>query len=123
VSTKLAEKYPVQVICRVLGYARSSYYYRGQPRTEPELEEALVQVATRWPTYGYRRLTAQLHRQGWGVNSKRVRRLMRRLGLQGKTRRRQPRTTNSRHPFPRYPNLVQGLAVVRPDQVWVAEIV
>ncbi len=121
-SRQLAERYPIQVICGVLGYARSSYYYRGQARSEGELEAAMEQVASEWPTYGYRRITAQLRRGGWRVNSKRVRRLMHRLGLQGKTRRRSPRTTNSRHAFPRYPNLVQGLDILRPDQVWVADI-
>jgi putative transposase len=44
------------------------------------------------------------------------------LGLQGKVYRRKKRTTNSDHPFPRYPNLVRDLAVVRPDQVWVSDI-
>lgn len=121
-SQQLAQRYPIQVICGVLSYARSSYYYRGQARSEGELEAAMQQVATQWPTYGYRRITAQLRRGGWKVNGKRVRRLMRRLGLQGKTRRHQPHTTNSRHALPRYPNLVQDLAVVRPDQVWVADI-
>lgn len=121
-STQLVADYPLQVVCRVLGYARSSYYYRSQARSQAELEAAMQQVATQWPTYGYRRITAQLRRGGWRVNGKRVRRLMRRLGLQGKTRRHQPHTTNSRHAFPRYPNLVQDLAVVRPDQVWVGDI-
>jgi hypothetical protein len=44
------------------------------------------------------------------------------LGLQGKVYRRKKRTTNSDHPFPRYPNLVQDVAVVRPDQVWASEM-
>src|SRR5205823_11745686 len=35
---------------------------------------------------------------------------------------RRPRTTDSNHPFPRYPNLVEGLEVTHPDQVWVADI-
>ena len=42
--------------------------------------------------------------------------------MQGKTKRRTRTTTNSEHRFPRYPNLVQGLAIVRPDQVWVSDI-
>jgi len=75
-----------------------------------------------WPTYGYRRITAQLRRQEWVVNPKRVRRLMQEMGLQVRTKRQQPRTTNSAHAFPRYPNLAQDLAVVRPDQVWVSDI-
>jgi len=55
-------------------------------------------VAAEWPTYGYRRITAQLHRQGWQVNHKRVQRLMRLMGLQAKIKRRKRRTTNSEHP-------------------------
>ena len=56
------------------------------------------------------------------VNRKRVRRLMRETDLQAKTKGRRHKTTNSEHNFPRYPNLVQGLGIVRPDQVWVSDI-
>ena len=119
----LAPEYPVTVVCDVLGCARSSYYRRNVQRPdEAELRAAIKAVAAEWPTYGYRRITAQLHRQGWQVNHKRVQRLMRLLGLQAKTKRRKRRTTNSEHDFPRYPNLVQGLEIVHPDQVWVSDI-
>ena len=47
---------------------------------------------------------------------------MRGLGLQVKARRKTQKTTGSAHNFPHYPNLVQGLAIVRPDQVWVSDI-
>jgi putative transposase len=83
---------------------------------------AIQTVAGEWPTYGYRRVTAQLRRQGWTLNRKRVGRLMRGMGLQVKARRKTQKTTDSAHNFPRYPNLVQGLAIVRPDQVWVSDI-
>jgi len=63
-----------------------------------------------------------LRREGWSVNGKRVRRLMAEMGLQGKAPVRRRRTTDSRHDFPRYPNLVERLEVTRPDQVWVADI-
>lgn len=119
---KLAREYPVSLVCRTLGCPRSSYYYQGKGRDDQALQEALKEVAGTWPTYGYRRLTAQLQREGWVVNEKRVRRVMGELGLQGKVYRKKRRTTNSDHPFPRYPNLVQGLEVVRPDQVWSADI-
>jgi transposase InsO family protein len=119
---KLAREYPVSLVCRTLGCPRSSYYYQAKGRDDQVLKEALKQVAGTWPTYGYRRLTAQLQREGWPVNGKWVRRVMGELGLQGKVYRRKRRTTNSDHPFPRYPNLVQELEVVRPDQVWVADI-
>ena len=44
------------------------------------------------------------------------------MGLRGKAPTRRRRTTDSRHDFPRYPNLVERLELSRPDQVWVADI-
>lgn len=119
---ELAQAYPVATVCRVLGVAPSSYYYQPVPRTEEGLKAALKELAGRWPTYGYRRLTAELQRAGWPANHKRVARLMVELGLQVPAKPRGPRTTNSQHEGPRFPNLVLGLAVVRPDQVWVADL-
>jgi len=118
----LAAEYPVALVCQALDLARSSYYYRCLSEDEHALTEALLRLAEAWPTYGYRRLTAQLRREGWEVNSKHVRRLMRHLGVQGKRSVRKRRTTDSTHDFPRYPNMVQGLLVTHPDQVWVADI-
>jgi transposase InsO family protein len=118
----LVQEYPVSVVCRVLGWARSSYYYRAGEPDDGEIRAAIEAVAAEWPTYGCRRVTAQLRRQGWTVNPKRVGRLMRVMGLQVKTRRKAQKTTDSAHDFPRYPNLVQGLMIVRPDQVWVSDI-
>ena len=63
-----------------------------------------------------------LRREGWAVNGKRVRRLMADMGLKGKAPHRGRRTTDSRHGFPRYPNLVERLEITRPDQVWAADI-
>jgi putative transposase len=119
----LAQDYPITVVCDVLGCVRSSYYHQATERPdEAELKAAIKVVAAEWPTYGYRRVTEQLKRQEWTVNRKRVRRLMRLMGLQAKTKRRKRRTTNSEHDFPRYPNLVQDLEIVRPEQVWVSDI-
>jgi transposase InsO family protein len=119
----LAAEYPVQVVCRALDYARSSFYYAAQEPSSVEFEAELQRVAGEWPTYGYRRLTQQLKRELHpAINTKRVRRSMRKLGLQGQVKRKKRRTTNSEHPFPRYPNLVSGLAITFPDQVWVSDI-
>jgi transposase InsO family protein len=121
---KLADAYPIRLLCRLLGVPRSSVYYSPQPVPDDEaiLKTALLDLAAEWPTYGYRRLTAMMKRLGWRVNGKRVRRWMDELGLTGAPPTRKTRTTNSRHSFPRYPNLVQGLEIQRPDQVWVADI-
>ena len=120
---KLATAYPVQVLCDVLDVPRSSYYYQPHPCDDSALAAALQRVAEEWPTYGYRRLTVQVRREDkLVVNTKRVRRLVKLMHLGRKHKRKTRRTTNSQHPFPRYPNLVQDLEIVRPDQVWVVDI-
>jgi len=119
----LAADYPVRLVCRATGWPRSSLYLQAAVSAdEAELRAALARLAGAWPTYGYRRLTAMLRREGRVVNGKRVRRLMAELGLTGKVPARRVRTTDSGHAFPRYPNLVADLVVTRPDQVWVADI-
>jgi len=118
----LSQAHPVRLVCHTLDYAPSTYYYRGQTRDEERLRAALLRLAGEWPTYGRPRLTAMLRREGWGVNPKRVGRLMHAMGLCVQRPKPKPRTTNSQHPLARYPNLVQELAVVRPDQVWVGDI-
>ena len=110
------------MLCDVLGVPRSSIYYAPRPDEDRSLHDALIEVAGRWPTYGYRRLTKQLAREGRVVNSKLVRKLMLELGIVGKAPERKPRTTDSGHAYPRFPNLVEDLEVTRPEQVWVADI-
>lgn len=120
----LAAEYPVISLCAALDLAPSVYYYQAQELPDEAQVKAYIQsIAGRWPTYGYRRITVQLRRDYQiTVNSKRVRHLMQALGIQGARPRRKKRTTNSNHAFPRYPNLVQGLTVDHPDQVWVGDI-
>jgi putative transposase len=118
----LSEEFAVNLLCDLLGCLRSSYYYQPKLRDETEVKSTIQNVAAEWPTYGYRRVTKQLHRQEWVVNKKRVQRLMREMGLLAKTKRKARKTTNSEHDFPRYPNLVQDLEIVRPDQVWVSDL-
>jgi putative transposase len=120
---KLADAYPVRLLCRLLGVPRSSVYYKPRPEIdEAMIKTALLDLAAEWPTYGYRRLTVMMQRDGWPVNSKRIRRFMDELNLTGAPPARKTRTTNSRHDFPRYPNLVKDLKIQHPDQVWVADI-
>jgi len=118
----LYDKYSIQKTCEVLGVPRSSAYYEPRPVEDRPLLDALIGVAGRWPTYGCRRLTKQLQREGHPVNAKRVRRLMHELGIMGKASEKRPRTTDSGHAYPRYPNLVESLEVTHPNQVWVADI-
>jgi transposase InsO family protein len=116
--------YAARLVCPLLDFPRCQLYRTAAPppADEADLRAALRRLAGDWPTYGYRRLTALLRREGRAVNSKRVRRLMAELGIHGLPPVRRKRTTDSNHDFPRFPNLVAGLEVVRPDQVWVGDI-
>ncbi len=71
---KLCRSYPTATVCRALGVPRSSVYCRRRQRDDAELKTKLVDVAGKWPTYGYRRLTEQLAREGVPLNRKQRRR-------------------------------------------------
>ena len=122
----LVEVYGCTVLaaCEVVGLAHSSYYYQAQPVGESGLYADLKKEAGRYPTYGSRRLTHQLRRAPYHyrVNRKRIQRIMREKDLLRPVKRRKCRTTNSEHPYPRYPNRVEGLDITHPEQVWVCDI-
>jgi transposase InsO family protein len=109
--------------CRLLGLARSSYYYQSSATEETAVKDAIREIARRYTTYGSRRITQQLRRVPYWlwVNRKRVQRFMR-LYVPRRPSRSGCRTTDSEHGQPRYPNLVKDLCIERPDQVWVSDI-
>ena len=120
---KLAEDYPVSVVCDLLDCSRSTYYY--EPEVNPEdasIIKAIEPILMRWPFYGYRRVTAQLKREGQEVGETRVRRLLKQLDHSCSIGRVRITTTDSDHNLPRYPNLVKGLEITRPNQVWTSDI-
>jgi len=117
----LRVEYPVHVLCQVLDLAPSTYYYRSDEPDDLSLLAAIEGVVQRFPTYGYRRVTAQLRREEAPVNHKRVQRVMRENDLLVR-RKRGVKTTQSDHPYGRYPNLLHELVIARPDQVWCADI-
>ena len=76
--------------CRVLGHARSTHRHRPLvPDDEPRLVARIIELATAYGRYGYRRITGLLRWEGWTVNHKRVERVWRREGL--KVPQRQPK--------------------------------
>lgn len=109
--------------CAVLGLARSSYYHRGKRQDAGALREAIADVAGRHTTYGSRRIKAQLEREPYRmeVGRHQVRQLMREMNLLVNPKRRQIKTTDSRHGLRRFPNLVRGVKASRPNQIWVAD--
>jgi len=116
----------VNRLCQITGVSRAGYYrFRRRHESRPAsmtLRNQLQHIALRWPAYGYRRVHAELVRQGWKVNHKRVLRLMRNDNLLCVRRRKFLFTTDSRHGLPIYPNLAEGLVVTSIDQLWVADI-
>jgi putative transposase len=88
---------------------RSSYYYKDKEKKpdETSLVKRIEELVEEFNGYGYRRITAQLHREGIRVNHKKVFRLMRERELLCKPKHRWVRTTDSNHPYRIYPNLLQ----------------
>lgn len=116
----------IQPLCALLGVSRSWFYARrAQPATDPDevaLRAAIEALTLEFPGYGYRRVTKQLQREGWTVNHKRVLRIMREESLLCQLQRRFVPTTDSRHAFRRYPNLLAERVLDAPNQGWVADI-
>ncbi len=113
-------------LCQIAGLSRTGYYrFQRRHESKPammDLRNEIQHIALRWPAYGYRRVHAQLIRQGWNVNHKRVLRLMRIDNLLCVRRRKFLFTTDSRHGLLIYPNLIENLVLTSIDQLWVADI-
>jgi transposase InsO family protein len=124
----LRNQYPLATLCRALGVSRSRAYRLRRAAVPPAvaadpLTPVIHQILSEFPTYGYRRVTAELRRRGHVVNHKKVRRRLAALHLLQRPPRRgrAPITTQHAGPPP-FPNLVRDLALVRPNQVWAADI-
>ncbi len=112
----------IQQLCAVFNCPRSTYYYRPVQRNETALLAAIEQVLMRRPWFGYRRVVAQLQREGVQVGETVVGRLLKTLGHTCSVGPVRVQTTDSRYSSTRYTNLIQGLKVKQPNQVWVADI-
>ena len=108
--------------------ARSSFYYKprdkspDQMKSEADLRDRIETICLGFPRYGYRRVTWQLKREGKRVNHKKVLKIMRESDLLCRVKRKRVKTTNSRHRFPRYPNLIKGIVISHLNQVWISDI-
>jgi len=89
---------------------------------EADLQDCIESIACEYSCYGYRRITEQLHREEFMVNHKKVLRIMRENSLLCSVKRRWIKTTDSRHTFRRYPNLIKDRISRRPNRIWVADI-
>jgi putative transposase len=111
-----------------LGRVSRSGFYRFEqagpppPDGDMELRDAIHRIALEWPSYGRPRITEELRRQGWKVNPKRVRRLLREDNLLCIRKRKFVVTTDSNHGRKVYPNLAGKMTLTGVDQLWVADI-
>ncbi len=113
---------PVVAQCRLLKIARSTLYYR-PVAVEPDdlaLMRRIDELYLASPFYGSRRMVAVLRREGLVVNRKRVRRLMRLMGLEAIYQK--PNTSQGHPDHKVYPYLLRGLSIERANQVWCADI-
>ncbi len=111
----------------MLKVARSSYYYKKtldlqKQKEDADLRDKIESIMVQHERYGYRRVTAQLKRDGSEVNHKRVQRIMQEEGLICKIKKRWVRTTDSNHPYPVAPNLLKDAKITGVNQAWVADI-
>ena len=108
--------------CDLLGLGRSSAYYhrRGTDALNEQLMRLIDEQYLQTPFYGVRRMTAHLQRLGHSVNEKRVRRLMRLMGVAAVYQK--PRLSGKNPQHKVYPYLLRDVTVERPDQVWCTDI-
>ncbi|WP_237062293.1 IS3 family transposase [Loktanella sp. M215] len=108
--------------CALLSIPRSSFYYMPQGETEQNL--ALMRLIDvqflETPFFGVRQMTWHLRNEGHAVNEKRIRRLMRLIGLMPIYQK--PNTSKPANGHKTYPYLLRGLRVERPNQVWCVDI-
>jgi putative transposase len=106
----------------MVGLARSSWYYqrKGESDENLQLMRLLDEQYTKTPFYGVARMTAWLRREGYAVNEKRVRRLLRLMGVEAIYPK--PQLSRAGETVVRYPYLLREMAIERPNQVWSTDI-
>ena len=128
---KMREDYPIKLLCAVLGVSLSGYYdWRERKPSQREVEDACLKekIVALWHKfrriYGAPRLYRELLAQGVRTSLKRVARLMREAGIQGKmAKRKQPRTTQSDDSHPLAPNVLnRAFSGKERNQVWLTDI-
>jgi putative transposase len=122
--------WPVEVLCDVFGVSRSGYYaWKRRPEAPRATEDAelVVEIKAAYKTgrgaYGSPRVHRELRAKGRHVGRKRVDRLMRQEGIAGRKKRRFRKTTDSNHPDPIAPNVLErNFYVELPDAAWVTDV-
>ena len=116
----------IERLCELGRVARASYYRwwrrAAPPEAGGELRDRLQRICLAHRYYGYRRVQAALRKQGFRVNHKKIRRLMREDNLLAVRKRKWVTTTDSRHGLTLFPNLAPLMEPDGADQLWVADL-
>ncbi len=106
-----------------MGIKRSTLYYQPKGNLDKKRKEAVIKdkiktISYKQPYYGYRRITAQLIRDKVIVNHKKVLKIMKELGIQGRIKHKYVTTTNSKHNNKIYSNLIKDKELTGINQIW-----
>lgn len=118
---------PFKRQCWLLNLNRNTAYYqlnyskqKQRQQEDLKIKEEIDKIHYDFPYYGYRSLTEALKREGFNYNEKRVLRIARTYGLLSQIKK--LFKTQSKHPHKKYPNLLKGLKIEKPNDVWGSDI-
>ena len=114
------DRLPLTRLAQMFKFSRAEFYREAKSHDDLLLRDAIHAIALDWPCYGYRTVTAELCRQGWTINEKRVRRILREEGLIRRPAKRRG-LKYRKHDFEAYANLSRGFSPSSVNQLWVAD--
>ncbi len=116
------DKINIKRQAELLSINRTSLYYKpvDKSREEIAIMHAIDRIYTKWPSFGYRRITVKLNEQGFTINRKRVQRLMRKMGIAGIHPG--PNLSKRNQAHHTYPYLLRNMDINHPNQVWSVDI-
>jgi putative transposase len=116
------EELPITRQCDLLDLCRSGVYYQAAPVSAKDLElmRQIDEIHLTWPFYGSRNIRNELWGRGYDVGRDRVRRLMRLLGIEALYAK--PKLSTAHPGHRKYPYLLRGLLITRPNHVWATDI-
>jgi putative transposase len=118
----LSAEAPVGERCELFDCPRSTYYYQSVRHDDSRVLAAIEYGLMRCPWFGYRRVVAQLNWEGIQAGETVVRRLLKALEHSHAVGQVRVHTTDSNHAYTRYSNMIRGLTLSHPNQLWVADM-
>lgn len=108
--------------CELLGLPRASLYYEAAPidQLNVSLINFLDEQHTKYPFYGYRKLTCEANKVGYAVNHKRIQRLLEQMGVQAVYTRKKPNLSSPGHKV--FPYLLGNIVAQYPNHIWSVDI-